>query len=54
MLESHVSQSCSTPKEEEAGTKEDIAYTPIGMPIIAGSLYTLVMILYVEAGEWEF
>ena len=38
MLEARVSRSRSTPKEEEeAVTKEDIAYTPIGIPLIAGS-----------------
>ena len=37
MLESRVPRTRSTPKEEtEAETKEDMAYTPIGIPLIAG------------------
>ena len=56
MLEARVSRSRSTPKEEEeAETKEDIAYTPIGMPLIAGpGAITSVMILSSETSEWEF
>ena len=55
MLEARVSRSRSTPKEEEeAGTKEDIAYTPIGIPLIAGpGAITSVMILSYETPEWE-
>ena len=55
MLEARVSRSRSTPKEEEeAGTKEDIAYTPIGIPLIAGpGAITSVMILSSETPEWE-
>ena len=55
MLEARVSRSRSTPKEEEeAGTKEDIAYTPIGMPLIAGpGAITSVMILSSESPTWE-
>ena len=56
MLEARISRSRSTPKEEEeAETKEDIAYTPIGMPLIAGpGAITSVMILSSEASKWEF
>ena len=55
MLEARVSRSRSTPKEEEeAETKEDIAYTPIGIPLIAGpGAITSVMILSSETPEWE-
>ena len=55
MLEARVSRSRSTPKEEEeAGSKEDIAYTPIGIPLIAGpGAITSVMILSSETPEWE-
>ena len=55
MLEARVSRSRSTPKEEEeAETKEDIAYTPIGIPLIAGpGAITSVMILSSESTEWE-
>ena len=55
MLEARVSRSRSTPKEEEeAVTKEDIAYTPIGIPLIAGpGAITSVMILSSESTEWE-
>ena len=55
MLEARISRSRSTPKEEkEAETKEDVAYTPIGMPLIAGpGAITSVMILSSEASKWE-
>ncbi len=55
MIEARVSRARSTPKEEsEAETKEDIAYTPIGMPIIAGpGSISSVMILSSEAVNWE-
>ena len=55
MLEARVSRSRSTPKEEEeAETKDDIAYTPIGIPLIAGpGAITSVMILSSESPEWE-
>ena len=55
MLEARVSRSRSTPKEEaEAETKADIAYTPIGIPLIAGpGAITSVMILSSESPEWE-
>ena len=55
MLEARISRSRSTPKEEEeAETKEDIAYTPIGIPLIAGpGAITSVMILSSEATKWE-
>ncbi len=55
MIEARVSRARSTPKEEsEAETKEDIAYTPIGMPIIAGpGSISSVMILSSEAANWE-
>ena len=56
MLEARVSRTRSTPKEEtEAETKAEIAYTPIGIPLIAGpGAITSVMILSSEAGSWEF
>ena len=55
MIEARVSRARSTPKEEsEAETKEDIAYTPIGMPIIAGpGSISSVMIFSSEATNWE-
>ena len=55
MLEARVSRSRSTPKEEEeAVSKEDIAYTPIGIPLIAGpGAITSIMILSSETPEWE-
>ena len=55
MLEAKVSRTRSTPKEElEAETKEDISYTPIGMPIIAGpGSISSVMILSSEASNWD-
>ena len=54
MLEARVPRSRSTPKEEEAETKEDIAYTPIGLPLIAGpGAITSIMILSSETTEWE-
>ena len=51
MLEAKISRTRSTPKEEaEAEEKEDIAYTPIGIPLIAGpGAITSVMILSSEA-----
>ena len=47
MLEARISRSRSTPKEEEeAINKDDIAYTPIGIHLIAGpGAITSVMIL---------
>ena len=47
MVESKLSRTKSTPKEkEEALNKEDIAYSPIGVPLIAGpGAITSVMIL---------
>ena len=56
MLEARVSRTRSTPKEEtEAETKAEIAYTPIGIPLIAGpGAITYVMIFSSEAGSWEF
>ena len=55
MLEARVSRSRSTPKEkEEAETKDDIAYTPIGIPLIAGpGAITSVLILSSESPNWE-
>jgi len=55
MLESRVPRTRSTPKEEtEAETKEDIAYTPVGIPLIAGpGAITSVMILSSETHTWE-
>lgn len=51
MLEAKISRRRSTPaEEEEAGNKEDIGYTPIGIPLIAGpGAITSVMILSAEA-----
>ena len=51
MLEARVSRTRYTPKEEtEAETKEEIAYTPIGIPLIAGSgAISSVMIFSSEA-----
>jgi len=47
MVESKVSRTKSTPKEEkEAQTKDEIAYSPLGVPLIAGpGAITSVMIL---------
>ena len=49
MLESRVPRTRSTPKEEtEAETKEDMAYTPIGIPLIAGpGAISSVMIFFI-------
>jgi len=51
MIEARVSRTKSTPKEsEEASLSDDIALTPIGMPLIAGpGAITSVMILSAEA-----
>jgi len=51
MLEAKISRRRSTPaEEEEAVNKEDIGYTPIGIPLIAGpGAITSVMILSTEA-----
>ena len=51
MVEAKVSRTKSTPKEsEEASLSDDIALTPIGMPLIAGpGAITSVMILSAEA-----
>lgn len=51
MVEAKASRTKSTPKEEsEAELKDEIAFTPIGMPIIAGpGAITSVMILYADA-----
>ena len=56
MLEARVSRTRSTPKEEtEAGTKEEIAYTPIGISLIAGpGAISSVMIFSSEAENWEY
>jgi len=53
MLEAKISRRRSTPAEEaEAGEKEDIGYTPIGIPLIAGpGAITSVMILSAEATD---
>ncbi len=53
MLESKISRTKSTPKEsEEAHDKDEIAYTPIGIPLIAGpGAITSVMILSSEASS---
>ena len=47
MVESKVSRTKSTPQEEkEATTKEEVAYSPLGVPLIAGpGAITSVMIL---------
>tara|TARA_Y100001968_G_C19374569_1_gene726925 strand:- start:369 stop:1004 length:636 start_codon:yes stop_codon:yes gene_type:complete len=47
MVESKVSRTKSTPQEEkEAETKDEIAYSPLGVPLIAGpGAITSVMIL---------
>ena len=47
MVESKVSRTKSTPQEEkEASTKEEVAYSPLGVPLIAGpGAITSVMIL---------
>ncbi len=54
MLEAKVSRMRSTPKEtEEAQDRVGIAYTPLGIPIIAGpGAITSVMILSSEAVNW--
>jgi len=51
MVEAKASRTKSTPKEEnEAESKDEIAFTPIGMPIVAGpGAITSVMILYADA-----
>ena len=51
MLEARVSRTRYTPKEEtEAETKEEIAYTPIGIPLIADpGAISSVMIFSSEA-----
>ena len=51
MVEAKASRTKTTPKEEnEADSKDEIAFTPIGMPIIAGpGAITSVMILYADA-----
>ena len=55
-MESRLSRSRSTPKEEEeALNKEDIAYTPIGIPLIAGpGAITSVMILSSDTSNIEY
>lgn len=56
MLEARVSRMRTTPMEEsEAEAKDEIAYTPIGIPLIAGpGAITSVMILSSEASDWEY
>ena len=55
MLEAKVSRTKSTPKEsEEASGNDDIALTPIGIPLIAGpGAITSVMILSAQAISFE-
>ena len=55
MLEAKVSRTKSTPKEsEEASGNDDIALTPIGIPLIAGpGAITSVMILAAQAISFE-
>ena len=56
MLEAKVSRTKSTPKEsEEAAANEDIALTPIGIPLIAGpGAITSVMILSSQATTYQY
>jgi multiple antibiotic resistance protein len=56
MLEAKVSRTKSTPKEsEEAADNEDIALTPIGIPLIAGpGAITSVMILSSQATTYQY
>ncbi len=55
MLEAKVSRTKSTPKEaEEASGNDDIALTPIGIPLIAGpGAITSVMILAAQAISFD-
>ena len=55
MLEAKVSRTKSTPKEsEEASGNDDIALTPIGIPLIAGpGAITSVMILAAQASSFQ-
>ena len=55
MLEAKVSRTKSTPKEsKEASGNDDIALTPIGIPLIAGpGAITSVMILAAQAVSFE-
>ena len=55
MLEAKVSRTKSTPKEsEEASGNDDIALTPIGIPLIAGpGAITSVMILSSQANSFQ-
>ena len=56
MLESRVPRTRSTPKENtEAETKEDMAYTPIGIPLISGlGAISSVMIFSSDTDHWEY
>ena len=56
LLESKISRTRTTPKEmEEAGTKYEMAFTPIGIPLIAGpGAITSVMILSAEATTFNY
>ena len=55
MLEAKVSRTKSTPKEsEEAGSNSDIAFSPIGIPLIAGpGAITSVMILSAQTTSFN-
>ncbi len=55
MLEAKISRTKSTPKEsEEATDNDDIALTPIGIPLIAGpGAITSVMILSAQANSFQ-
>ena len=55
MLEAKISRTKSTPKEsEEAADNDDIALTPIGIPLIAGpGAITSVMILSAQANSFQ-
>ena len=55
MLEAKLSRTKSTPKEsEEASGNDDIALTPIGIPLIAGpGAITSVMILAAQAASFQ-
>ena len=56
MLESRIPRTRSTPKEEtEAESKEDMAFTPIGIPLIADpGAISSVMIFSSDIDYWEY
>ena len=55
MIESKRSRTKTTPKEEkEAEEKDEIAYTPLAIPLIAGpGSIASIMILSSESSHWE-